>query len=376
MDNALHRLISDIYAAALDADITQDVLRQICTLTDSPHGTLGYWNGHSAEFRSANYGNVLDGSERAQYLEMLPQDLDFQRRRNLPEGAAVLGEAFVPLAERKRSEVFQFHRRIGCVHLLALPVLRRPGLLVDVSVYRPETSEPHSDRDAKFLDLLAPHMQRSFAMAGQFATLRGKAALFESTLSQLAVPVLLVNASGTLIFANPSGEALLTLNDPLGVARGRLVVADTNRDRWRALVERLALDNPEGTATVLGTKAGNTVPVLAIPLATRQTEDLGLAPTTQNAGLVIFSPSGQLPKDLSWVLRATYGLTPAESRLAAGLARGLALRDYAKQEHRSLNTVRTQLKAVFAKTGTSRQTDLVRLVAALPSASLNKPEHN
>lgn len=62
--------------------------------------------------------------------------------------------------------------------------------------------------------------------------------------------------------------------------------------------------------------------------------------------------------------RAVYSrLTPAEARIALGIARGEALVTIAKAHGISIATARTQLKSVFAKTGTHRQGQLVALLA-------------
>jgi DNA-binding CsgD family transcriptional regulator len=58
----------------------------------------------------------------------------------------------------------------------------------------------------------------------------------------------------------------------------------------------------------------------------------------------------------------TWGLTPTEARLALYLAEGLSVAVYAQSFEVSVGTVRSQLKAIFAKTGVNRQGALVRLV--------------
>jgi DNA-binding CsgD family transcriptional regulator len=64
-------------------------------------------------------------------------------------------------------------------------------------------------------------------------------------------------------------------------------------------------------------------------------------------------------------LRALYGLTPAEAKVAAGLAEGRTSAEIAARHSVSIGTLRNQLKAVFFKTGARRQAELVRLVLAL-----------
>ncbi|MFK0688791.1 helix-turn-helix transcriptional regulator [Mesorhizobium sp. IMUNJ 23033] len=64
-------------------------------------------------------------------------------------------------------------------------------------------------------------------------------------------------------------------------------------------------------------------------------------------------------------LRAAFGLTAAEARLAARLASGDGINAAAIALGISRETARTQLRAVFAKTNTHRQAELATLVARL-----------
>jgi DNA-binding CsgD family transcriptional regulator len=62
-------------------------------------------------------------------------------------------------------------------------------------------------------------------------------------------------------------------------------------------------------------------------------------------------------------LERQFGLTPAERRLAMQVGSGLSLRQSADQLGIAYHTARSQLKAVFGKTGVSRQAELVALLA-------------
>ncbi len=61
-----------------------------------------------------------------------------------------------------------------------------------------------------------------------------------------------------------------------------------------------------------------------------------------------------------------FALTPAEARLAVGLAGGQTLQDYAALRAVSLNAVRFLLKGIFRKTGATSQAQLVAMLARLP----------
>ncbi len=67
------------------------------------------------------------------------------------------------------------------------------------------------------------------------------------------------------------------------------------------------------------------------------------------------------------LLAQAFGLTGAEAKLAARLGAGQSIERAAEQLGVSLSTARTQLKAVFAKTNTHRQAELVALIGRLRS---------
>jgi DNA-binding CsgD family transcriptional regulator len=73
------------------------------------------------------------------------------------------------------------------------------------------------------------------------------------------------------------------------------------------------------------------------------------------------------PNDL--VLQQVFGLTPAETRLAKRLAGGEDLSSIAELFGVTIGTLRIQLKAIFWKTGTRRQAELVALLAHMARLS-------
>jgi DNA-binding CsgD family transcriptional regulator len=64
-------------------------------------------------------------------------------------------------------------------------------------------------------------------------------------------------------------------------------------------------------------------------------------------------------------LKRVFGLTAAETRLALIVGRGLSLETASETLGVSRETVRNQLKSIFAKTSTHRQSELVALIAGL-----------
>jgi DNA-binding CsgD family transcriptional regulator len=65
------------------------------------------------------------------------------------------------------------------------------------------------------------------------------------------------------------------------------------------------------------------------------------------------------------LLSKAFGLTPPESRLASVIAKGLNPEQAADELGVSTITARNQLKAIFAKTDTHRQGELIALLTRL-----------
>jgi DNA-binding CsgD family transcriptional regulator len=81
--------------------------------------------------------------------------------------------------------------------------------------------------------------------------------------------------------------------------------------------------------------------------------------------LQVADPSARANPQRALLVEA-FGLTPAEADLATDLLAGLSVREIAAASERSVATVRTHLASLLAKTGTARQSELVRLLMRLP----------
>lgn len=82
------------------------------------------------------------------------------------------------------------------------------------------------------------------------------------------------------------------------------------------------------------------------------------------AAVVVFD--SERGRTYTWeALRTLYGLTRKESDIVNALLQGQSLEDYCAASFVTTNTARTHLKSVYRKTGTNRQSELVRLFSAM-----------
>jgi DNA-binding CsgD family transcriptional regulator len=102
-------------------------------------------------------------------------------------------------------------------------------------------------------------------------------------------------------------------------------------------------------------------PVIGTLIALRPESTLGSFGRTAQALFTLFEPGSPVEID-PFILSATFDLTPAEARLASLVVNGRSPQECADELGVKISTVRSQLLAIYAKTGVDGQTGLVRLL--------------
>ena len=171
---------------------------------------------------------------------------------------------------------------------------------------------------------------------------------------------ILFGPGGQVISANAAAGQLF--GSGINLVNGQLVAFD--RASNVALQEMLQALRSQGTPRVgqrIAIARRGEPPLLAhaIPL-----DRLNLDGSTA-AGLVVLVDPQTRREPSEPLLQQVFNLTPAEARLALGLAKGLDLQEISELHGVGVGTLRVQLKSVFAKTHTKRQAQLVVLLAKL-----------
>ncbi|MCF8466655.1 MAG: DNA-binding response regulator [Sneathiella sp.] len=203
----------------------------------------------------------------------------------------------------------------------------------------------------------------------------GSAPLLDSAtavLNRLPIGVILVTADSKILFFNGKAKRYLEKSDGLVVGPDRVCRA-TLPGESRALAKLLAdtlapgnTNKPEGDFAISLTRLESDSPlnVMVAPIGT------GVA--GKGAVLFVSDPAEPVELSIETIVRL-YSLTPAEARLALGLTNGYKLDDLAEQWGVSMHTVRSQLRQVFRKTDTSRQSEVVKLILTGPAALQASP---
>jgi DNA-binding CsgD family transcriptional regulator len=194
-------------------------------------------------------------------------------------------------------------------------------------------------------------------------------------LGKLEAPLLLIDEQRSIHFANPAARKILDAADTL-IERDNVFYCRRIQDDGELLLalRRLRLSNnaylgeevaPEEKAFIRCALPGS-VHYFGIYLyAIRHEMSLGAFGHTPLAMVLLHDPRRRLQLD-PFMVAAAFDLTPAESQLAVSLAQGMSVNEVAIARGVSIETVRSQVKSIFAKTGTSQQSELVSLLATLP----------
>ena len=261
----------------------------------------------------------------------------------------------------------QFQARHGLGWFGAVAVSSELDVGVALSVHRAKTRLPFSDAELGVLARLGRHIEKSLRLSIRlFDADMLKVGLAE-TLARVDIGVFALDASGRVVFVNPAGKSLLGAG--LVLTNDRLLIGAAPGGKLKTAIEQMIRATPEDIAAdrkpilIYRQKSQRPLAIYVLPI------ELSSHPAAQflihtRAIVLAIDPDASGTADPALV-RDVLGLTLGEARLAALVASGLAPREASEQLGISEETARTVLEQVFAKTGVSRQAELVSLLSRM-----------
>lgn len=243
--------------------------------------------------------------------------------------------------------------------------------------HRPFDS-PFAPQDASKLGLILPHLSRALGVMFRLRDAEFKVASSLAALERLPSGMLLFGRDGDVVFANCAAQSMLDQEDGL-----RLRSRSGMRDSADLLAEGANLQNlldeairEAVTPDIFSTRHFSRA--VAVPRPSGKSPfalNFSSLPAQNEFGVgsdspraIAFLSDSATPVRLNVdLLKSTYGLTAAEIRTAELVAEGCGLEEVAAQLDVSVNTVKTQLRHIYDKTGTNNRAKLVKLLLALAS---------
>ena len=363
-------LVEGLYDAALNPADWPQLAQTLARAFDAESSAIFQLNLAQGSAALLGITGNFDAKAMSEYEAYYHQkDLWAIALSKLPTGRAMLGTEIVGEAQFLNSEIYNcFAKRIEMFWSVASVMPLEKQFMGAIGIHRPHSARPFEADDKHHLDMLLPHLSRAMLLHRRLQGLTQDNRLVLDALEKLSVGMIAVDAQATVLFANPTAERLLREGLGLTCRQGCLGATDpTKEGELRRLIQQAGLaafgkSGEAGGVLALPRVEGRPLSLLVCPL---RPHALTLGPTP--AALIIFGDPDASPSTPTQALIELYGLTPAEARLMAALVDGERLEDYADRRQISINTVRTQSKQIFAKTGHGRQADLIREALANPA---------
>ncbi len=361
---ALSAVIGDIYDAAIDPKLWNPALASICAYVGGSSAVL-LWHDSALERSEALHLYNVDPHYLQLYFEKyLPLNPMFPAATFVDEGAVVADEDIMPRAELNKTRFYkEWIKPQGT--LGALSVNLEKGR-VRTSMINVRMTVPLKDEMRRRLGLLVPHLQRAVTIGRLFEQSRTTGQALTETLDHVEAAVILVDARAEIVFANDLALKMLDEGSLVKTARNVLRAVDPAANRTLENVIRSA---EKGDASV-GARG------MGIPLTRKSREPWfahvlplrsGRRARAANAAVAAIFIRRTSPNALSPLegLAKLYKLSAGEVRAFDALLKASGVKAIAESLGLSQATVKTHLHNLFLKTGTKRQSDLVKLVAGL-----------
>lgn len=363
----LNRLVFLIYEAALDLRKWQEAL-------DAIGAAAGGIHTHMFGFDSAGdvaLGNIWSGydpdfiaSYRAYYGNLSPRARGFS---SLPLGTIVRAGDLAPPEDYLRSEMYNDWVRPQEDMLGGGGGVLQRGhgrMMVFGGNIRSRDMGRLEDDWLALATLLMPHIRQSITLGRTLGTGLPPGTSTAATL--------LLTDNGALLDANDAALDLMQRGTMLRITpTGRVAFPDSRAAAaLRHGLKAIRHGAPFNAAFTCGRDGTGAVHDCRL-VHFMPNEDS--APQVR-LGMPLFSPCLLLTvkrrvedRVADQALADHYRLTNAELAIAGGIADGLSLAELAEQRRVSIHTVRDQVKSALTKTGSRRQSELVRLVTTARS---------
>ncbi len=349
-------LIERVYEAALVSDHWPRVLHDLA-LSINGFGTLltivspsqrDRWVTSNAEMEELVRAHLQDFPDNSRTVRLLAS-----RHPGFLVDRDVLSEQEMDAEPIYR----EFLRPRGFGHGTATKINAPSGDMIIFHIEARGHHGPVSSQAVASLDALRPHLARAALIANRLDMDRARNAVAALELAGLPAAVLL--RTGRALEANLLFQKLI----PAVVCDlpTRLKLMEPGADAL--FEEALAASSPAPAVRSIPMRANGDHPPMVFHLVPihGQARDV----FSRAHAILIATPLVPSQPLGAGLIEGLFDLTPAEAKLAALIAGNHPPRDAAKLLGWTEETARTTLKRVFAKTGVSRQTQLVALLGKL-----------
>lgn len=354
-DKTYDELISSIYASVLDEKSWLGLLEQLAKATGRREGSLlSYDNRAGMAPRLVSSCSQESQLDYGHYYTLDPTQR-FTLTRQV--GSWYHDAEEYGLSSMRFDPFYQeFMRNHGQRAISCIKLYEQGSTGAYLSLLTALDANLPTDSQQRILQRLSPHLMRAARMSSRIQQLELDVSHSQLLLEQSGTPQWLIDADGRVLYCNAAAERRMSEPDfPLCERQGRLTC--TQEPALPGLLRAACGKVGAARASLLPMPALGSE-LLVTPVRAEGRLRLDIAQPLTLVALLSGQPRAELLVEL-------FACTPAEVRLADLIARGLGAEECATRLGVSINTVRSQLRALFRKTDTERQGELAGLLARL-----------
>lgn len=368
-EDQLLGLIGRIYDAAVEPRLWSDALQEVAD-------SLGGASCHFLVYDLINNTPTLHAARTdpvhmeqywAHYAELNPWIPPFLK---LAPGSVVIDHEILPREDLVKSEFFNDHLRARNVaHCIGAVVMKSPSTVSTLTTYRSAGKGTFDDGSVVAARKLVPHFQRALQISRKLRVSEYRSSSALDVLDQAPYGVVLLSRQGIVLHVNRLAKEVLNHKDGLSIEAGEVRAAihrETQAIRCAisAACGSSLSELRAGSLAVTRHSLARSYAVLVAPLPGNGHD---VFRDVKPAAVMFITDPERSDVAESEVLQRLYGLTTKEANVASLIALGHGIAHVSDVLGVSQETVRTHLKQVLQKTGTSRQSELVRLILTGPA---------
>ena len=387
--DSLYRLISDIYDCALEpenwpfalAHITRIMGGAYCSINlvsvPSQNTALSAHSAFNEEALRDFYANHV--ADLPGLSELAQGPLDVPSTSYAPGGY----EAFT------KTRFYREWAKPNGLSDATLCKIAHTGDRVGVfAAVMPQSHGPITERDHWVVQTIAPHLRRAVMIGDLLQRQQQLVQSYARLVDAVPTPLILTDRYAKVLQINQAADSVLAQGRTLTIHRGVLAAGTQARVRqvhgllaYKSLsdaIELAAQDDvalgPRGVGIALEAPGENPVVAYVLPLQASP-----IRSAFHSGAVAVFLSTRDHSRPLIDGLFATlFGLTPAEARIVPEVVLGAGPKEIAMKLSVSENTVKSQLKCIYGKTGTNKLTQLAALVLRfdLPYTELDRVPNN
>jgi DNA-binding CsgD family transcriptional regulator len=360
-------LIDRIYECAFVPELWTDVLRDLAEISVARAGFLFISNGDIHHW-TASTAIGMEALKPLVESGWIARSERFARLLAFCHSGFLSDSAIYESEEAKA--VDPFYRDIlyprGLGRAAGTTIQLPTGDRFSIALERENARGPVENAAIDRLDELRPHLARAALMSARLQLERARMA--SETLGAVGLPAVVLDEQGKVLAANALIEALtdhvqwrphdrIALKDSIANKLLRDAIATIDRERATA-------------ARSFPVRGGEAMMVAHIIPIRRSSRDIFV----RSAAMLVLTPVTLPRAPPVELVQSLFDLTPAEARVARGLAGGKTVEDIASDGGVSPNTIRAQVRGVLSKTGCNRQVDVVAMLAGIAAIRRADPD--